>query len=207
MRLLWPSSRDENTTSCGWHRLLWRGCGQVTLRNLVLVGCEGGQDLALLARRNLDEIKRATKLGRDFVEFIRRDPEVAMRFLETQLGFPRLRGRVGERAACDVAYPQGSHELQAGQSPEALRVPLPEGLILRSLADARVLHHRVAKVVNHRGDGEDAAKPLVQALFAQDLDLQCGFGANAPGAACAQASPPPRAASVRARTQRRKTVW
>src|SRR6185436_17402904 len=46
-----------------------------------------------------------------------------------------------------------------------------------------VLHHRVAKVINHRGDGEDAAKPLVQALFGQDEDLQCGFGANASGAA------------------------
>jgi hypothetical protein len=53
-------------------------------------------------------------------------------------------------------------------------VPVPEGWILRVLSHDGVLHNRVAKVVNYRGDGEDAAKPFVQAL----LGLRAGLHGN-----------------------------
>jgi hypothetical protein len=53
-------------------------------------------------------------------------------------------------------------------------VPVPEGWILRVLSHDGVLHNRVAKVVNYCGDGEDAAKPFVQAL----LGLRDGLHGN-----------------------------
>ena len=88
-----------------------------------------------------------------------------MCLLKTQRSTSRLGWREFERAARDLADPQGSHELEARQPVQAIRVPFPEGWVLRSLSDDRVLHHRIAKVVNDRGDGEDAAKSLIKTLF------------------------------------------
>src|SRR6185503_21024507 len=88
-----------------------------------------------------------------------------MRLLKAKLSFTRLCRRVFERPARYGADPQGSHELEAWQPVQVLRVPFPEGWVLRILSHDRVLHNRVAKVVNYRGDREDAAKPFVQALL------------------------------------------
>src|SRR5437773_11475496 len=88
-----------------------------------------------------------------------------MRLLKAELSFTRPCRRVFERPARDGADPQGSHELETRQPVQVLRVPFPEGWVLRCLSHDRVLHNRVAKVVNDRGDGEDAAKPFIQTLF------------------------------------------
>ena len=88
-----------------------------------------------------------------------------MRLLKAQMSLTRLCWREFERPARDLADPQGSHELEARQPVQVLRVPFPEGWVLRSLSHDRVLHNRVAKVVNDRGDGEDAAKPFIQTLL------------------------------------------
>ena len=50
--------------------------GESASRDLVLVSCEGGEDFFLLAPRHFDEVKRAPKLGRDFIE-----PRVSYRLI------------------------------------------------------------------------------------------------------------------------------
>lgn len=120
--------------------------------------CEGGEDFALLTRRHFGEVKAAPQLGRHLVEFFWRNLEGTMRLLKAQMSFTRLCWREFERPACDLADPKGSHELESGQPAQVLPVPFPEGWVLRILSHDRVLHNRVAKVVNYRGDGEDAAK-------------------------------------------------
>ena len=42
----------------------------ITRRYLVLVSCESGEDFSLLARRDFDEVKSASKFSRDLVEFV-----------------------------------------------------------------------------------------------------------------------------------------
>src|SRR4030095_1442567 len=88
-----------------------------------------------------------------------------MRLLKAQMSFTRLCWREFVRPTRNLANPQGSHELEARQSVQILRVPFPEGWVLRSLSHDRVLHHRVAKVVNYRGDGEDSAEAFVKAFL------------------------------------------
>ena len=127
--------------------------------------CEGGEDFSLLLFRDFREVKAAPQLCRHLVEFFWRDLEVTMRFLKAQMNFTRLGCREFERPACDLADPKGSHELESGQPAQVVCVPVPEGWILRVLSHDGVLHNRVAKVVNYCGDGEDAAKPFVQALL------------------------------------------
>src|SRR5688572_24850653 len=95
-----------------------------------------------------------------------------MRLFEAQMSATRLCCRKLERSTRDLADPQGSHELEARQPAEILRVPFPQGRILRSLSDDRVLHDCIAKVVHDSGDGEDAAKPFIQTL----LGLRSGLG-------------------------------
>src|SRR5450631_4669028 len=98
-----------------------------------------------------------------------------MRLLKTQMSFTRLCWREFERPSRDLAHPQGSHELESRQPVQVLRVPFPEGWVLRSLSHDRILHQRVAKMINDRGDGEDAAKPFIQTLlrFRSGLQRQC----------------------------------
>src|SRR4030095_10756519 len=81
----------------------------------LLMRCEGCKDFPLLARRYFEEVKGAPKLGRYLVEFFWRDLEVAVRLLETQFSLSRLCWREFERAARDLADPQGSHELETWQ--------------------------------------------------------------------------------------------
>src|ERR1044072_1763800 len=100
--------------------------------------------------------------------------QVTMRLLKAQMSFTRLCWREFERPARDLADQEVSHELEAGQPVQVVRVPFPEGCILRVLSYDGVLHNRVAKVINYRGDGEDAAKPFVQAL----LGLRGGLYGN-----------------------------
>jgi hypothetical protein len=67
------------------------------------------------------------------------------------------------RPAGNVADPQRAHEFEAWKSAQIVRVPFPELGVLRLLADDRVLHDRVAEVVDHCCDSERATEPLVQA--------------------------------------------
>ena len=77
----------------------------------------------------------------------------------------RRRARPGghelEGAAGNVAHPQRAHELEARQPFEVLGVPFAQLRVLGLLANDRVLHHRVAKVIHHGCDGEHAAQPLI----------------------------------------------
>ena len=120
------------------------------------------EDFVLLPLGHTDDVKGAPELGRDFIELVRRDLKVAMGLLEADGRAPRPRGGVLERSTGDVADPQGAHELQAGQPAEVVRVPLAESRVFRLLADDRVLDDRIAEMVDHRCDREDAAEPLVQ---------------------------------------------
>src|SRR5207247_7947278 len=70
-----------------------------------------------------------------------------------------------ERAAGDVAHPEGAHELEARQSAEIVRVPIPQCRVLRLLADDRVLHDGLAEMIDNGCDRKHAAEPLVQALL------------------------------------------
>src|SRR5688572_6240148 len=72
------------------------------------------------------------------------------------------RGRELERPACDVADPQGAHELQPGKPVQAVRVPFPESRIPRALTHDRVLHQGIAEMIDDGGNGECATEPFVQ---------------------------------------------
>jgi hypothetical protein len=69
----------------------------------------------------------------------------------------------------NVADLQSAHEFEAWQPAQIVGVPLPEGRVLRSLADDRVLHDSVAEVVDHCCDGECATEPVVKTRFRQFL--------------------------------------
>ena len=133
---------------------------------------EGGEDFSLLTRRHFGEVKAAPQLGRHLVEFCRRDLELKMRALKAQMSFTRLCWREFEGPARNLADPQGPLELEARQPVQVLRVPFPEGWVLRRLPKGRVLHHCVARIVNDRGDGEDPANPFIQTLLGFRSGLQ-----------------------------------
>ena len=88
-----------------------------------------------------------------------------MRFLQTERSTAWLRCRIVLGSTSNVADPQAAHELEAWKSAKIVGVPFPQGGVLRCLADDRVLHDRVAEVVNHCCDGECATEPLVQTRF------------------------------------------
>src|SRR4029450_7255541 len=139
---------------------------------LLFMRREGDEDFSLLALRDFGKVKAAPQLGRYLVEFFWRDLEVTMRLLKAQMRFTRLGRAEFERPARDLADPQGSHELEARQPIQVLRVPFPEGCVLRSLSHDWVLHHRVTKMVNDRSDGEDAAKSFIETLLGLRVGLQ-----------------------------------
>ena len=66
-------------------------CG-VPLSHLALVRRKRGEDFLLLPLRHLDEVQRASEFGRDFVELLRGDLELAMGFFQAKDRAPRSRG-------------------------------------------------------------------------------------------------------------------
>ena len=52
--------------------------------------CEGGEDFSLLTLRHFGEVKAASQLGCNLVEFFWRDMEVTMRLLKTQFSLSRF---------------------------------------------------------------------------------------------------------------------
>src|SRR5665811_756938 len=99
-----------------------RGMG--SLSYLALVCGKGGENLSLLSFGNADEVKRAPKLSRHFIEFIGGDLEFAVGFLQAEWCRTWLRACILERSARNVADPQSPHEFQPWQSAELLGVPL-----------------------------------------------------------------------------------
>ena len=81
-----------------------------------------------------------------------------------------------EGSAGDVADPQGAHELQAGQPAQVVGVPLPELRVGRLLTDDRVVHDRVAEMVDDRGDGERATESIVETCLSHGGYLGCCAG-------------------------------
>ncbi len=127
--------------------------------------CEGREDFSFLSRRNFSEVEAARQLGSQLVEFLWRDLEVTMLFLKTRVSFTRLGWREFKRPARDLADPKGAHELEARMPVEVLGVPFPERWILRSLSHDRVLHDRVAKMVDDCSDGEGTSQPVIQTFL------------------------------------------
>jgi hypothetical protein len=84
-------------------------------------------------------------------------------------GFTRFRGCIVLGSTGNVADPQSAHEFEAWQPAQIVGVPFPEGRVLRSLADDRVLHDSVAEAVDHCCDGECATEPVVKTRFRQFL--------------------------------------
>jgi hypothetical protein len=138
------------------------GLLRVALSHLALVRCKRGENLCLLALRDLEDVKRSPEFSRDFVELSGRDVQFAMGFFQAERGAAWLCRRILLRAAGNFTDPQSAHELEAWKSGEVAGVPLPERRILGLLADNRILHHSVAEMVNHRRDGESATKPVIQ---------------------------------------------
>jgi hypothetical protein len=60
----------------------------VSLSHLILVRRERTENLLLLPLGHVEEVQSASELGRDLIELRRRDPEVAMRFLQAEGGAP-----------------------------------------------------------------------------------------------------------------------
>jgi hypothetical protein len=77
-------------------------------------------------------------------------------FFETEWRLAGPGSRELERSTRDVADPQCPHELEARQPSQVLCVPFAELRVFGLLSDNGGLHNRVAKVIHHRSDGEDA---------------------------------------------------
>ena len=92
--------------------------------------------------------------------------ELPMGLLEAERIVARLGPDVLEGPAGDLADPQRAHELQARQAGQLLGVPLAQLGVVRTLPGDLVPDDRVAEMVHDRGDREDAAEALVQALLA-----------------------------------------
>jgi len=129
------------------------------------VGRECAENLALFDLGHLEDVERALQLGRDLVELVGRDPQIAVRLLQAEGRGSGLRRRVLEGSARDVGDPQRPHELQARQAQRLFDAPLTKLLVLGQLADHGVLDDRVAEVVDHGCDREDPAESIVKAGF------------------------------------------
>src|SRR5829696_1358158 len=126
---------------------------------------EGRQDFRLFTLRNLEDIQGPPEFRGQRIEFCGGDPEVPVSLLQTERRRAGLGGRELERPTRSVADPQRPHELEAGQSLQVLRVPVPQRRVLGLLADDGVLHDGVAEVIHYRRDGEDTPEPLVQTVL------------------------------------------
>ena len=99
--------------------------GDVASGDLILVGSESCQDFGLLALGDLDEVQGPSEFCCDLIEFCGRDAEVPMGFLKTKRRRAGLGGRILEGPTRNVAHPQRSHELEAGQPAQVVGVPFP----------------------------------------------------------------------------------
>ena len=70
----------------------------------------------------------------------------------------------GGSVACPIGG-GGCETVQHSSYSKLLGVPLRKGGVLRPLTDDRILHARIAEVIDDRGDGKHAAKSFVQALL------------------------------------------
>jgi hypothetical protein len=125
--------------------------------NLVFVGGEGCQDFGFLRLWDLEEIQGPSKLRCNLIKFCWGDPKVPVGLFKAERRRAGPGGREFERPTRNIADPQRSHKLEAGQPFQILGVPFPQLRVLGLLTDNRVFHDRVAEVINHRCDGEDAA--------------------------------------------------
>jgi hypothetical protein len=91
-----------------------------------------------------------------------------MRLLETDRSFSRLGRPLREWPAGDGTNPKRSHELEARQPVEAFSVPLPQGWVVRRFPYGRVVHNRVAEVIHHGCDFEDAAEAFIAVETRED---------------------------------------
>src|SRR5690606_33626417 len=98
----------------------------VTRRDLVLVSSKCTEDFCLVGRRHLELVERARENLGHGVEFLGRDPELAVGLLKPEPRPAGPRALILERPTRDVSDPQSAHPLQAGQSVELLLVPLAQ---------------------------------------------------------------------------------
>src|SRR5512146_430228 len=138
---------------------------RVALGHLALVCRERSQDFPFLLVGHFEGVERSSELGRHLVELGGRDLQLAMGFFQAERCAAWFRGCVVLGSAGDVADPEGAHELEAWKSAQVVGVPFPEGGVLRALADDRVVHDRVAEVVDYCCDGECATEAFVETRF------------------------------------------
>src|SRR4029077_4815402 len=117
--------------------------------DLVFVGSKGCEYFGLLARRDLEEDQGPSEFRCELIEFRGRDAEVTVSFLKTEWRRTPLRGSELVGTVRNVANPQRSHELKAGQPSEILGVPFRHLRVLELLADDRVFQDGFAEVIHH----------------------------------------------------------
>src|SRR4029079_10534849 len=125
-----PSSVSARIHWSSGAGLAHRGSGLTRpLRDFALVSRESRQHLILLGLRDPEFVECLREDSCDGVEFLGRDVQVAVRFLEAQAVMSGPGPDVSLGATRDVAKPQRPHELQAGQTRQLLGVPFAEGRV------------------------------------------------------------------------------
>ena len=114
---------------------------------------DGGQEFLFFTLRYAEMIQSAADFDSDFIELLKRDVQVLMRFMHVPAG-------VLERPAGRLADPEGPHELKALQL--ALGVPI---LQFRVHIEFRICDDLVAEAVNDHGYSVDTAQPFIEALL------------------------------------------
>ena len=84
-----------------------------------LWAAEGCQDFGLLALRDLGEVQASSELRCDLIEFRGGDPEIPVGLLKAERRLAGLGRRELVGPTRNVADPQRSHELEAGQPSDA----------------------------------------------------------------------------------------
>jgi hypothetical protein len=75
---------------------------------------------------NLEMRERAPKLGRNLIEFGRRDLEVVVSNFQTNGSAAGLRGGVLKWPSSDIAHPKSPHEFKARKPVQAVPVPVAQ---------------------------------------------------------------------------------
>jgi hypothetical protein len=123
------------------------------------------QKLIRFPPRNLEKCKRAPELGCNFIELGGRSFEATVGKFQAQRRTTGFRRGILEGSARNIADPKCSHELEAREPFQAVRVPFSQGNIFRVLTDDGVEDELIAEVVDDRGDSERPAEPVIEVWF------------------------------------------
>jgi len=125
------------------------------------MGGKRSKDFFRLLAGNVEYGEGSLELGCNFIELVGRYLEVVVGSLQAYGRTAGFCGGVFEGAACDIADPQSAHEFQARKPGQIVGVPLPKCRIPRFLAYDRILHERIAEMIDHRCDGKYTSEAFV----------------------------------------------